>query len=289
METVTQIQVAWELKRAGHSADEIAEQLGRHRATIYRWLKGIWQRGIRGYVRYYKQCKRGHRQRKTHGAIVQRVLSLRQAYRECCGEKIVDLLRQEGIHLSLSTVYRILKRHVMLRKKRPTFKGESVQRSTKPRQVVQVDTVDLGEVYAYTAVDTFTREAAVVIRPSLQAAEGKIALQQLMAVFGQVELLQTDGGSEFKAECAESLHRYCQRHRISRPYKKNEQAFIEAFNGTLRREELGHTPFHPDDLALVQQRVDAFLDYYHHRRPHLSLHMQTPAQFARSFAELHLT
>lgn len=129
----------------------------------------------------------------------------------------------------------------------------------------------------------------MVIRPTLEAAEGKVALAQLMATFGSAEVVQTDGGSEFKAECAESLHRYCQRHRVARPYKKNEQAFIEAFNRTLRREEFGHTAFCRDDLALVQHRADTFLDYYHQRRPHLALNMQTPAQFVRSIAESHLT
>jgi transposase InsO family protein len=288
METVTQIQVAWELQKAGRSADQIAEQLGRHRSTVYRWFKGIRQRGIRGYVTYFKGCKKGRRRRKTHGYIVQRVLTLRREYRDCCGEKLVYLLRREGVTLSLSSVYRILKRHRMLRKKRPAFQGEAVQQATKPRQVVQVDTLDLGEVYAYTAMDTFTREAAIVMRPSLQAADGKVALAKIGAQLGRVVLLQTDGGSEFKAECAESLHRHCDQHRVARPYKKNEQAFIEAFNGTLRREEFGRTPFKVEDLALAQQRADAFLDYYHHRRPHLALKMLTPAQFAQAVAESHL-
>lgn len=289
METVTQIQVAWELKQAGHSAEEIAAQLGKHRATIYRWFKGIRQRGIRGYVSYFKQCKRGHRQRKTHGYVVQRVLSLRREYRDCCGEKVVYLLKQEGITLSLSSVYRILRQQLVLRKHRPRFRGHPIQSARRPRQVLQVDTVDLGEVYAYTAIDTFTREAQVVMRPSLEAVDGKAALEQIMTYFGYVEQLQTDGGSEFKAECAAAMHRFCDQHRVARPYKKNEQAFIEAFNGTLRREEFGHTPFLRADLDLVQQRADVFLSYYHRQRPHLSLDMLTPIQFARSIAESHLT
>ncbi len=93
---------------------------------------------------------------------------------------------------------------------------------------------------------------------------------------------QTDGGSEFKAECAEGMSRLAERHRIARAYKKNEQAFIEAFNGTLRREEFGHEKFRADELDLAQQYADEFLDYYHHRRPHLALDMMTPAQFAES-------
>lgn len=288
MDTVTQIQVAWELKKAGHSATEIAGQLGRHRATVYRWLKGIRQRGIRGYVTYFKGAKKGRRVRKTHGYVEQRVLRVRREYRDCCGEKIVYLLAQEGIHLSRSTVYRILGRHLTLRKHHRQPKGGPVQSASGPRQVVQVDTLALGEVYAYTAIDTFTRETAVVIRRSLQAADGRAALERLMQRFGRVALLQTDGGSEFKAECAEGMHQWASAHRIARAYKKNEQAFIEAFNGTLRREEFGTMTYRADQLELAQQDVDAFLDYYHHQRPHLALDMLTPAQFVAQLAESHL-
>lgn len=288
MSRITQIEVVWALHQHGHSAQAIAAYVGKHRATVYRWLKGIRVYGKAGYLKHYAAAKKGRRVRKTHGYVVQRVLSLRREYRDCCGEKLVYLLAQEGIVLSRSTVYRILKQHRVLRKHHRQPQGGPVQPATGPRQVVQVDTLVLGEVYAYTAIDTFTREAAVVIRPSLQAAEGRVALEQLMARFGRVALLQTDGGSEFKAECAEGMHRWAAAHRIARAYRKNEQAFIEAFNGTLRREEFGHTPFRASDLALAQQRADEYLAYYHTRRPHLSLEMLTPAQFVAKLTESHL-
>jgi IS30 family transposase len=96
-----------------------------------------------------------------------------------------------------------------------------------------MDTLDLGELYAFTAIDTFTREAQVVIRPALQAKDSKAALEQVMRAFGRCEVIQTDGGSEFE-HFAEAVADYTNRHRIARPYKKNEQAFIECFNGTLR-------------------------------------------------------
>jgi len=81
-------------------------------------------------------------------------------------------------------------------------KGQPVQKATGPRQVIQMDTIDLGEVDGYTAIDTFTKEAQVIIRPTLQASDGKIALEQSMAFFGHCQVIQTDGGSEFEAECA---------------------------------------------------------------------------------------
>jgi len=39
-----------------------------------------------------------------------------------------------------------------------------------------------------------------------------------------VQVVQTDGGSEFEAEFARQVWSYCRQHRIARPYKKNEQA-----------------------------------------------------------------
>jgi transposase InsO family protein len=282
MPSVTQIYVAWELYRAGVKVKYIAKRVGKHRATVYRWLKGIRLYGLRGFVKRYKNAKKGRRVRKTHAYLEQRVLSLRREYRGCCGQKIVYLLKQEGITLSLSTVYRILNKHLKLRKHHRTPKGEPVQKATRPREVIQMDTLDLGELYAFTAIDTFTREAQVVIRPALQAKDGEAALEQVMRAFGRCEVIQTDGGSEFEKDFAEAVTDYADRHRIARPYKKNEQAFIECFNGTLRREEFGRTPFKDTDQPLAQQRASGYLDYYHNKRPHLALDMMTPAQFAVS-------
>ena len=148
-----------------------------------------------------------------------------------------------------------------------------------------MDTIDLGELFGFTAIDTFSKQAAVVIRPGLTALDGKAALQVFGRIFGKVRLIQNDGGSEFEKEFAQTVGQHCEEHVIARPYKKNDQAFIECFNGTLRREEFGRTPFKEKDLLLVQQRADAFLEYYHSKRPHLALDMKTPTQF---IAESHL-
>jgi transposase InsO family protein len=286
MTNATRIYLAWELKQAGQPVEYIAKRVGRHRSTVYRWLVGIRQRGIQGYIKHYKQAKQGRRIRKTHGYVVQRVLSIRREYRNCCGQKIVYLLSKEGLELSLSTVYRILNQHLnSLRKHSRTAKGQPAQQGTQAREAVQMDTVDLGELYAFTAIDTYTKEALVLMRSGLTAKDGQAALEYLAQHFGLVDVLQTDGGSEFEKEFAQTVHQYAQEHVVARPYKKNDQAFIECFNGTLRREEFGKTPFNADDLALAQQRADDFLDYYHNKRPHLALDMKTPAQFV---AESHL-
>lgn len=189
-ETIARIQVAWELKQVGQRAEYIAERVG-----VYRWLKGIRQRGVKGYVRHYRNAKKGRRVRKTHAYIEQRVLGLRREYRECCGQKIVYLLEQQGIHLSLSTVYRMLGKHLKLRKHHRTPQGQPIEQAKGPREVIQMDTVDLGEVFAFTAIDTCTKEGQVVMRPSLTAEDGKAALQQIMQAFDHCQVIQTDGAN----------------------------------------------------------------------------------------------
>jgi len=279
MDSIAQIHVAWALRKQQVTVLEISKQVGRHRATVYRWLKRIRAVGLEEYIDQYRNAKKGRRVRKTHAWVERRVVSLRREYRNCCGQKIAYLLEQEGIKLSVSTIYRILSRHFKLRKHSRTAKGFPVQKATHPRQVIQMDTVDLGEVYAYTAIDTFTREAQVIMRSTLQSADGEAALHQIMNYYGHCDVMQTDGGSEFKGDYAEAVTLYAQRHRVARPYKKNDQAFIECFNGTLRREHFHRAQYKASELSLAQRQADQYLEYYHSKRPHLALDMLTPAQF----------
>jgi IS30 family transposase len=279
MDSIAQIHVAWALRKQRVPVRVIAEQVGRHRATVYRWLRRIKAAGLEEFVDQYRNAKKGRRVRKTHAWVERRVVALRREYCDCCGQKIAYLLAQEGIQLSVSTVYRILNRHLKLRKHSRTPKGFPVQRATRPRQVIQMDTLDLGEVYAFTAIDTYTREAQIVIRPTLQSADGEAALHQIMNYYGRCDVMQTDAGSEFEGDFAEAVTLYAQRHRIARPYRKNEQAFIECFNGTLRREHFHRAQYKASELPLAQCHADQYLDYYHVKRPHLALDMLTPAQF----------
>lgn len=168
MDSVARIHVAWELKQAGQEAEYIAERVGVSRATVYRWLGGIRQRGIKGYIRHYRQAKKGHRHRRTHSLVEQRILALRREHHGCCGEKIVYWLAREGTVLSRSTVYRILNKHLQLRSKgrKNTARGPLPQASG-PREVIQMDSIDFGDVFAFTALDIFTREGQVVLRPGL--------------------------------------------------------------------------------------------------------------------------
>jgi transposase len=274
------------MRKAGIAVEDISAEVGRDRATLYRWFKGIRQRGIEGYIRHYRAAKQGHRHRKTHSYVEQRVLALRREHHGCCGEKIVYWLGKEGIQLSRSTVYRILNKHLQLRAKgRRNLSRGSLPRASGPREVIQMDTIDFGDVFAFTAIDTYTREGQVVLQPGITAEYGEAALKAFMAYFGHCQVLQTDGGSEFEAEFAALAPTFADQHRIARPYKKNEQAFIECFNLIVRKECLGWEKYTSDQIPSLQRDVQPWLDYYHFDRPSMAFHPMRPPLSSES----HLT
>lgn len=283
-DSITNIKICHSLLANGVSPEDLPTQLGIHRSTVYRWKNKIRMKGIVKFIREYNVAKKGRKQpRKTDPITKIRIFKIREEYKNCCGEKIQYLLEKEyEQRVSVSTIYRILGTKFQLRSKWKKYsKRGFVRKGAQPREVIQTDTVDFGDIFAFTAIDTYTKEASVVVRPRLTAEDGKQALQEQLQYFGKIQHIQRDGGSEFKREWQDYASRYIPSIRTARPYKKNEQAFIERFNGILRKECLGYVKYRETDLQNVQTRVNQYLDYYHHKRPHLSLNMKTPAEFAQ--------
>jgi len=287
-DSITKIKICWSLYLNGVSPEEIPNQLGLHRATVYRWIKDIKLKGIKQFIREYKNAKKGRRKsNKTDVIIKLHVYSIRRKYHKCCGEKIKYFLKKEyNEELSVSTIYRILGEKYQLRSKWKKYcKRGYVKKGATPRESIQTDSVDFGGIFAFTAIDTFTKEVSVILKTKLTARAGKEALQEQLKQFKTIQHIQRDGGSEFKAEWQDYARQHIPSIRTARPYKKNEQSYIERFNGILRKECLGYLKYKKSNLKTIQDKVNTYLDYYHNERPHLSLNMKTPKEFAMS----HLT
>lgn len=277
----TVITICWELYEQGLPKIQIAKRLGKHRETVHLWIKGIKRYGLIGFLDRYRQAKKGERQSRQVDPILKRwVWEIREREFDCCGQKIQYFLKLEHkTHLSVTKIYEILKEKYVLRdKRRKNQTRGQVPRASSAREVIQMDTMDFGELYAFTAIDIFSKEADILIAPELTAEYGVRFLNQSMQrrFGGQVYLVQTDGGPEFKREFSEALPNYCQRHRVARPYRKNEQSFIESFNRTVRKECLGWNKYRIGELADCEDLVETFLNRYHYHRPHISLGMTPP-------------
>lgn len=283
LQTLTLIEHVWELYRCKLTPNQIAVKINKDRATVYRWIAGIKQCGIRRFLHKYQNSKKGRRQRrKTDPVIKARIYAIREKYHQCCGEKIQFWLKHDfGIKISVTTIYEILGEKYQLRSKyrQKNQKRGPVPTADAPRKVIQNDTVDFGGLFAYTAIDIFGRDAQVIMSTGIEAKDGAKALKQQMRYFHFCDLLQRDGGSEFEKEWEQTAKQYSNRIRTARPYRKNEQAFIESFNRTLRKECLGWRTYKKKDLKIIQQKVNQFLEFYNHTRPHLSLNLMSPKQY----------
>lgn len=280
---ITKIVLAWELFEQGLPKSHIAKQLGIHRETVGIWITGIVRQGLRDFLDNYECARKGERKARQVDPILKRwVWKIREEEKECCGQKIQYFLKKDyGVKPAVSKIYEILSEKYVIRSKwKKNMMSGVVPQALKSREVIQMDTIDFGEVFAFTAIDIFSREADVLLAPELTAFHGyeflRYSMQRRFNNFS--ELIQTDGGPEFKDQFKKHVLEYTQRHRISHPYKKNEQSFIESFNRTVRKECLGWNKYKAEEIPELTGYVEKFLDRYHYHRPHIGCGMKPPLE-----------
>lgn len=285
MRTLTQYEVAWNMHRAGSPMPQICQVVGKHRATIYRWLIRIRRLGIRAFVAGKQVCKRRRQPTKVSDRIAHLIRDIRRE-RGWCGQKIQkELAEKHGIRLCLMTVYRILRRYFVFGGK--TYKKRGVPpRAANPRQVIQHDTVDFGKLFAYTAIDIFTKEPSVYIGTSLKSEEGCRALAYHMQYYRKADLQQSDEGSEFLGYFPQAVRDAGSAHHYARAYKKNDQCFIENLNKAFRKECAGWGKYQVSDRAELQAKAEVWCQHYITERWHMGLpQFQTPLQYLQDYTE----
>ena len=282
MQNISLITLAWELFELGIPKTHIAKRLNKNRDTILLWIKRIEEVGLIAFLEEYEQAKKGERsKRKIDGQVKRWIWDIREREFDCCGQKIAYFLKKEhDISLSAPTIYEILneKFEIKSKWKKGTVVIGPVPTAENKREIVQMDTIDFGDIFAFTVVDIVGRDADVFMAPDLTSHSGHQFLQFSMPrrFNGHVNLIQTDGGPEFKEEFSDHVLEYCDKRRVSRAYKKNEQSYIESFNRTVRKECLGWQKYRSDQVQECQALVKTFLERYHYHRPHMGLGMTPP-------------
>ena len=281
MTTHTLITIAWELHEQGLPKTHIAQRLGKHRETIILWIQGIEHYGLLGFLERYDHAKKVPRVHRQVDPILKRwIWEIREREYDCCGQKIAYFLEEEHrVSLSVPKIYEILKEKLIIKNRwnKNVVRGP-VPTASHPQEVIQMDPIDFGDLFAFTAVEISSKEADILITPALTGSFEYQFLKQCMErrLHTHVSLIQTDGGPEFKEEFQDHVRDYCDLHRISRPYRKNEQSYIESFNRTVWKECLGWIKYHHDQLPICTTMVESFLDRYHYHRPHMGNNMQPP-------------
>jgi putative transposase len=131
----------------------------------------------------------------------------------------------------------------------------------------------------FVLLDTCTREClALVPQPRFRADDVCRVLCDVVGQRGAPAVVQCDRGTEFTSLAVDHWA-YFNRVALdfSRPATPTDNAVVESFNASLRRECLSHALF--TSPAEVEHVLEAWRVDYNNVRPHTSLGHRSPAEY----------
>lgn len=265
-------------------------ELGLSRSTYYRWQRRFRQQGEVGLVD----------RRPQPGTVWNRLTpqeeekTLAEALRQpdrSPRELACWLTDHAGFSVSESTVYRVLKRHGLIREVKPVgFPAgkEYLVKTTRPNEQWQSDAsyffvVGWGWYYLISVLDDYSRFIlAWDLKPDMTAESISEVVQQAVEWTGMEQVpvanrarLLSDRGSGYLARAFEDyLRALAIRHIYCSAHHPQTQGKLERFHETLkaRLNLLVYTS--PESLRAAMAE---FIDFYKHRRYHERIGNVTPA------------
>lgn len=276
--------------------------------TFYRWRRRYQPTNLKS-LEDDPRRRRPKRLRTptTSVIVVERVLSLREAYPRWGKEKIAILLRREGIHASVSTVGRTIARlkargllkesprNYISTKKRFVRRSWALRRpeafqAHEPGDLVQIDTLDVRPVpdvvrKQFTARDTVSKWDVVTVYGSATAKRAEAFLGELLerAPF-RVKAIQIDGGSEFKGEFEEACRLLTIPLYVLPPRRPDLNGCVERGQRTYTEEFYEVTEF-SWDIPTLNGELHAWEKIYNTIRPHQALGYLTPLEYITRWKE----
>ena len=129
-------------------------------------------------------------------------------------------------------------------------------------------------------IDDFNREVLTIeTDTSLPTLRVIKSLQELSEHRGLPKFIRVDNGPEF---ISDRLDSWCKLNKIQlifiQPGEPTQNAYIERFNGTFRRDVLNAYVF--KSIKEVREVTEEWMFDYNNNRPHSALNNKTPAEYA---------
>lgn len=196
-------------------------------------------------------------------------------------------------HKRIARVYRKLGLQIANRPKKKR-KGPAQRHlfvaPTKPNELWAMDFVSDASASGrrfriFTIKDLFTHECLeLFVERSIRGEDVARTLDRLVDRRGAPRGVICDNGTEFTSQAMSKWeHRTHIRLQFIRPGKPIENAFIESFNGKLRRECLDQNWF--ADLHEAKSIIEQWRIEYNTDRPTKPLGNMTPEQFAKRYRD----
>jgi transposase InsO family protein len=290
-------------ERHGRNVSLTARHFSYSRPTVYRWLTRFERARLETLED--RSSAPHHRRRPTWTLEqLQAVKAIRERYPRWGKDKLVVLLRREGLVLSTSMVGRILARLARTGELRePRGRRISVRKRAwrrphavrlprdfpieRPGDLVELDTLDVrplpGQAWKqFTARDRVSRWDVVELGRSATARRAAAVLDALAARMPfPVRAISVDNGSEFMAEFEQA----CAARGIALltlpPRSPKLHGTVERAQRTHTEEFYEVTDAEPE-LPAFQAALADWEWTYNHVRPHQALGYLTPAEFLRS-------
>lgn len=283
------------LREEGMPVKRICLLFGISRRTFYRW----WNRRNEEAGLVDRPSRPHTIPRHLSYELEERIIGLRKetGYSPL---KLSIVLRREGLYVSSSGIYRLLKRRGM---NRHVKEREPVHRYEKKRpfELVHIDVKHLRRMggrkswaYQYSAVDDATRIAHARIFDKHTTKNAVLFLAEVNELFGSIERILTDNGAEFTVSAGSgtsklpieqrrerhAFEKACKalsiKHSRTRVRRPQTNGKVERFHGIIDAEFYRRTYF--VDEADRDRCLAEYLIEYNTVRPHMGINGMTPAE-----------
>lgn len=190
-------------------------------------------------------------------------------------------------HKKLYRIYTSMKLNIRRRAKK-RLPARVKQQLFQPSALNEVWSVDFmsdslwdgRKIRLLNIIDDFNREVLTIeTDTSLPTLRVIKSLQELSEHRGLPKFIRVDNGPEF---ISDKLDSWCKLNKIQlifiQPGEPTQNAYIERFNGTLRRDVLNAYVF--KSIKEVREVTEEWMFDYNNNRPHSSLNNKTPAEYA---------
>lgn len=274
------------------------DAFGVKKSTLYDWKRAFEASGKR-LVSLVPKSTRPHHTRKmeTDWRLVEFIKQMRREYGNIGKDIIKPFLdsyaSEQGIDpIGKTTIAKVIRRRGFTFEKRVSYRRKTkytklrIRRSPKVKKpgYIQMDSIIIyinQERHLFiNVIDVYTKLALVVKVPSLSSKQAQKVFQQFQEMCPYpIYTVQTDNGSEFLANFHDYLEEEGIKHKFIYPRLVKVNAVVERFNRTVQEEFIKRNDEIYYDLEVFKGKLENWLNWYNHKRPHYALKYLSPMQF----------